>query len=291
MLNAILRWIMPLVALLGLGLAAGALVANLHAVDGSGAVTFLVNARLTSGLLALAGTLVLALLAGTVSAMLIGTRSGLFCAGMVVLAAASQMGKTDDILGAYPSTRTMWLFAAEAGVLAVGGLAIALVVLRMRVKPIGTPRDLSTPEARLIADRLAQREPLAIRDSNALSAFAAAAIACAGVVWVIGQDTLRGQVLAATIIGALVAAVVARMVSQRVSPMLIFAGVLAVGVAGPIVCAFVNTSSLGPAPAALAGKLFALARPVPADYLAGALIGVPMGLTWAGSMIEKHEKK
>ena len=37
-----------------------------------------------------------------------------------------------------------------------------------------------------------------------------------------------------------------------------------------------------------AGELFALARPAPLDWIAGGFIGVAIGISWAGSMIDRH---
>jgi len=39
--------------------------------------------------------------------------------------------------------------------------------------------------------------------------------------------------------------------------------------------------------AAIGGDLFTLAMPMPLDWLAGAFWGIPIGLSWAESMVEK----
>jgi hypothetical protein len=87
----------------------------------------------------------------------------------------------------------------------------------------------------------------------------------------------------------MLAAAGGRLASQQVSPTVMFAGVMLTSVIGPIGAVLLHPAGVGPAQAALAGTLFPLARPMPLDYLAGALIGLPLGLWWAGSMLERHD--
>jgi len=70
-----------------------------------------------------------------------------------------------------------------------------------------------------------------------------------------------------------------------------FGGLMVVAVAGPVIATFVHAGTLGPTRAAVSGKLFALARPMPLDWIAGAFVGIPLGLWWAGSLIERESVK
>jgi hypothetical protein len=56
------------------------------------------------------------------------------------------------------------------------------------------------------------------------------------------------------------------------------------GLAGPLVAKGVQGSRL--VEATYAGELLALARPLSLDWAAGALLGVPLGLAWAGAMLD-----
>ena len=67
-----------------------------------------------------------------------------------------------------------------------------------------------------------------------------------------------------------------------------YASVVLLGVVGPL------TSLITPGAAALPtavlnDSFFGPARLLPLDWLTGALLGVPVGLTWAGSMLDRRE--
>jgi hypothetical protein len=68
---------------------------------------------------------------------------------------------------------------------------------------------------------------------------------------------------------------------------LAFFGAMAIlGVAGPVVAAVLPGGNGGVVRASYAGTLFPLGLSMPLDWLAGAFLGIPMGLSWAGSMTE-----
>ena len=67
-----------------------------------------------------------------------------------------------------------------------------------------------------------------------------------------------------------------------------FAAIAILASGSPLIASFIHGSPEQLVRAALAGKLFVLARPLPLDWLAGAFIGAPIGLVWAASMVDKH---
>jgi hypothetical protein len=281
MLQAILRWAIPLLALFVLGPLALLLTASLRAIDGSGEASLLVGRSPTQGLLMGVGAILIALVVGVVGARLLGARRGLFSAGLVLAWAAWGTGHVDKVLGQTNSSQTLWMFAAEAALLTLLGGACAWVILKIKPKPI-TFNAQAPIEIR--------PEPSSLLDSSALPAIGASLLAAALVAWLLAFDTQKGQTIGAAIIAAMIGTMVARMVSQSVSPALFVAAVGVLGIVGPAAATFIHPSASGPARAALAGTLFALARPMPFDWLAGAMIGVPLGLAWAGSLVEKQEK-
>jgi hypothetical protein len=80
-------------------------------------------------------------------------------------------------------------------------------------------------------------------------------------------------------------AVASRDASPSPIPGLLAMGVLAA--IGPLTGLFI-TGKAQVATAAMEGRVFPLAVPMPLDWLAGALWGIPLGLSWADSMVEKH---
>jgi len=134
-------------------------------------------------------------------------------------------------------------------------------------------------------------EPTNLFDKTAPLALAAAAVGAAIGAWFVGAEMVKGQMFAAAVVAGLLAAVAGRLSSQSISPVWFFGGLMVVAVAGPVIATFVHAGTLGPTRAAVSGKLFALARPMPLDWIAGAFVGIPLGLWWAGSLIERESVK
>ena len=282
MLQAILRWTIPLLALFVLGPIAWLLTFNLRAPDGSGEVSLLVGRSPAQGALMGAGAMLLALVVGLLGARLLGGRRGLFSAGLVMAWAAAGTGHVDLILGRTNSSQTLWMLAAEGAMLTVLLVLCAWLILSIKPKPI----TLNSNPAPVVAD-----EPRALFDSSTLPALGATLAAAGLVAWLLTFDTHKGQTITAVVIAAMVGTMIARILSQTVSPLIFIVAVAVLGIVGPAAATFIHPSVSGPTRAALAGNLFALARPMPIDWIAGALIGVPLGLSWAGSLVEKHEVK
>ncbi len=121
---------------------------------------------------------------------------------------------------------------------------------------------------------------------------AAAGVVMLPVVWLIARSELRGQTLAATIIGGLFAGLLARLLSPHTQPRLIFASACLMGAVGHIIGAFVvGRSALGGLDEVyVASALPAVSYALPIDYAVGSLIGVAMGLGWAASFLQhEHE--
>lgn len=286
MLNVLIRWAIPLAALLVLGPLASLLVSGLRASDGSQQISLLVSSSPVQGLIAGIVALLLALAAGVVGARFIEQRSGLMAAGLVLAWAAWQTGQIDRILARTRSGSTLYTLALEAAIFGVLAVVVAMVILRV---PTRMPRFIAEGDTTRTLGERTHHEPTAMRDKSAVVAIAAA-IAGAGVgAWFVGAETLKGQTFGAAAAAGLLAAAAGRLSAQRASPAWFFAGVAVLAAAAPIMATFAHGGTLGPTRAALDHRLFPLARPLPLDWIAGAFIGIPLGLWWAGSMIEKHE--
>jgi hypothetical protein len=85
------------------------------------------------------------------------------------------------------------------------------------------------------------------------------------------------------------AAAAGRIASQQITGAVFIAAVAVLGIAGPAIAMMIHKTPMGAVHAAQAGKLFFLARPLPLDLVAGAFVGTPFGLVWAGSMIDRKQ--
>ena len=107
------------------------------------------------------------------------------------------------------------------------------------------------------------------------------------VVWLIAQSPMKGQVIAATIIGSIAAGFVGRMIAPTVQPVLLFASVCVFGALGQWVAGMWLPED--PNVMVAAGTLPHIVLPLPIDYAAGALIGIPIGLSWSNGFLEKDD--
>ena len=123
--------------------------------------------------------------------------------------------------------------------------------------------------------------------SNAAIKMAACGACVLPVVWLIAQSPLKGQVVIATTVGAVAAGLVGRLVAPTVQPVLLFPAVCVFGALGQ----WVVGMTLPDDPSALvaAGQLPNLVLPLPIDYAAGAMIGIPIGISWGNGFIEKQD--
>lgn len=123
----------------------------------------------------------------------------------------------------------------------------------------------------------------AIFSSKALKS-ALAGVIVIPVIWLLLFNDLKGQAIAATTVGALLAGMVGRLLSPRTQPVLLFAAPVVFGALG---YAIAMTMLAGSAQEMfVANTLPRLARPMPMDFAAGALMGVAIGLGWSRSFVE-----
>jgi hypothetical protein len=118
----------------------------------------------------------------------------------------------------------------------------------------------------------------------------AAGVVAAGVAgWLFAPESLKGQTFAAAAAGGMFGALALKMAARTVKPLWVFVGVAVLACAGPAVAAVyygTGTGIVRPVYAGLHGGVLPLVRILPLDWLAGALVGVPIGLSWGGAMTE-----
>ena len=273
------RWLLLLTAAFVLGPIAGAMTASLRAADGGPNASLLVNSSAVMGVVITLGVFALAAVAGVSGSVLAGLRHGLLCTGLVLAWGAWGTGQVDRILHRTLSNSTMYALSAEAvlvGALSVGLAAVMVLIARQPAPDPELAPHHHAPEPRTLIDKAS---PAAL----------AASIAVAGIIaWLVAQDTLKGQTFAAAALAGMFGATAGRLAAPTSSAITFVAAIALLAIASPAVAAFMQPSGLGTARAALAGTLFPLARPLPLDWAAGAFVGIPLGLSWATSLVDKH---
>jgi hypothetical protein len=289
MLYSVLRYVIPFSAILVFGPLACHFTAALRGVDGGNQASLLLSSMPMQGVIAAVIAFAIALIPGVLGALCVGNRSGLFSAGFVLAWAAWGTGQSDQIL-----MRAMdkGLTGSPLGALALEGLIVGVLGVATAWVIMRTPTMRSAlPEVRdpAHAHHHLPREPHGIVDSTLPAALATSAIVGAVAIWVIAQETLKGQTLGAAVLAGVLGAAGGRMASQRVTGVVFVAGLAILAAVGPAIAMMIHKTPIGAVHAAQAGKLFFLARVLPLDLMAGAFVGVPFGLIWAGSMIDKHQ--
>jgi hypothetical protein len=229
--------------------------------------------------------LLLALAMGVITARLIGSvRAGMISAGLVLIWPAFASAEVDDVLRAAGSVRPLGVLALEGGILMALGLVIALLLMILGGAHVtgDDPHEYSLPEdaasdgPRSMAGRLLGTQVLLASGAGILAGGAAA--------FFVAATPLKGQALGAAIVGALAASVAARLVDLRAPLPGLLIPIFVLAVLGPLSGIFLS----GSLASVYAGTMFPLALIAPMDWLAGAFFGIPLGVAWAASMVDKR---
>jgi hypothetical protein len=283
MTQLVLKWVVVLAALFAGGPLAASFVAPLRLTDGSHAASLFTDGSSSSGLLAGFGVLALASVMGLASGRLVARDMGLTVAGLVVAWAAWRFSTVDRAasrIGGQGMLATLSIEGLLIGLFGAGmALAISLVA-RERLSKWEAIGHYVESESR------GAEFPIGTLVLSGLVGLLAGGFA----VWLVATEALKGQCVMAAVIGGVACGAASQLFASTarfhlgvVVPMLAFA-VLA-GIA-PIVTMYVHGKNI--VEVAMGGDLFALGKPGPFDWLAGGLLGVPIGIAWANSMLEKE---
>lgn len=273
MVKATLRWTFLLAALFVLGPLAYAATHHLRDASLGHATTLLVGGSLSAGLLA--GLIVFALAAGAgaLGARFFALPAGLTGAGFILVWGAWGLGTLDAIVRRTRESSDLPILAFEG--LLVMSIAILVGWGLERIAPPPDPVDDSRstpPNAKIIA-----------------ASSAACAVVGGLAVWIFCVTTLKGQTVASAAIAGLLGAAAAQLVaafmgsSIGVIPPMI--GMAIIALAGPLSARAMHGSEF--VQAVFNAGVLPLAKPLSLDWAAGAMIGIPIGLSWAGSMLER----
>lgn len=263
MKQIVLRWILIGGAALALGPILAAITGVVEDSQGGGATTLFVSQSPAMG--ALAGVVAIAIAGayGWIVARLTTQGMGLFCAGVAIGWPAFAGATGEQLIRDAQSAQPLWVLSVEALVVGVVGVAISMRILA--VKKSNDKDELIGPQAAL--------------------ALAVSFLVAAIIGWVIAREGTPGQNLAAAGIAAMIATAVGKSVAPGASLVACIVGVLSVGAVGPAAGALLQGSDI--VGVSYANGLFPLARLTPLDWLFGTWVGVPIGASWAASMIEK----
>lgn len=291
MKKVITHWSLVLLALFVFGPIAGRMVATLRAPDGGPDATPLVSSQPAMGLVIGIAAMFVAVLPGLLAARLVGLGSGLGAAGLGLAWVAWRTGTVDELLRRAQSASPLWTLAVEGlifGVLAVllgGVLVVASGEDRHEVERAS---DEKVNEKQGFVPRLAACLINSVAGPGAAFGLLVAVIAGALAGWLVAQEPLKGQCVAAGMAAGLAAAVVGRIAEYRTPTTTIFLALAVLATVGPLTGALLQGNAER---ASQAGTLFALSYPVPLDWIAGGLLGIPIGTAWASSMLEKRVVK
>lgn len=104
-------------------------------------------------------------------------------------------------------------------------------------------------------------------------------------IWLLGVNDLKGQMIAACLVGGIVSGMVGRTLAPNEQPILIFAVPVVFGALGQAYALGGGEDTLG---GWLTGDQSPLGLAMPMDLAAGSLMGVSIGLAWSRGRVAEH---
>ncbi len=277
MAKAVARWIVVLSTLFVIGPVAAWLTGTIRGDDGGHTVTLLVNASPLRSVLLGFAVMAIAGACGGVSSRVVSRDMGLTMAGIVVAWGAWRLGTLETTIATTGDASGLVWSALEALIVGLGSVGVTAATV------------LSAPNGgrAVLLGSLEDSEGKLLR-AGVLGALLGVPAAGA-VAWLFAIEPLKGQCVAAAIFAGIAAGAAAQLVGSMWS---VRAGVLApvlavmgAAVLGPILARFMHPQVVADA---IAHRLAGVAKPASLDWLAGALIGSPLGLAWSRSMLERE---
>lgn len=267
MKHAAYRWTIVAIAALVVGPLAGWLTGFLRASDGGPDATALTCDAPAVGILFTLAAILIAGAYGLIASKALNFKWGMLCAGLIVAWAAWDSGRADAILRRAQGPAPFIPLAIEGWLYAALAIVLSWLIVRASDVKLASVRD----------------------DGAKIDSWKAAAVGLAvgaAAAWGVARSEMVGQTFAAAAAAGALATLLGRVVGHRavvpasVVPVMILAG------AGPLIARFMHADHT--IAALYKGDLFPLARIMPLDWIAGWFIGTAVGVSWAGSMVEKH---
>jgi hypothetical protein len=299
MSKELFKWIDSMAAFFFVGpLAAWIVHARLRAPDGDPATTPLTSASPVLGFAVLVLAAALAMGMGVAAGKVFTRGRGYTIAGIVLAWVAWIGGTSLDLLGKGENPSVPYLLAAEG--LGAGVLVVLIAIMIEGFSPVA-PEEAGPPHQSPLA-------PLGVRGAigsmctpHAFQAAALAAVSAGLLGGLAAFTTGRGQAIAAGMIGGIAAGAASHLMlvtREHSRPPSLVPGILGVvllATAAPLIASFYHGQDLDGAARAVdsvyRGQLLGIARLLPLAWLAGGLLGVPIGAGWAVAMLDMGPNK
>lgn len=282
MVHATTRWVLYVASLIVLGPLAGLLMGLTDAPDGSAGTAIASNSPVLGIISLLVGS-ALAAGVGALAAWRCGLRPGLICSGIVLCwMAGMSAGATSTIVA---NDGAPW------GALVFEGVVVCASLLGIGVAiAIGAQHHTPDPGEHLVsqsAEAMETEHALRLTPRSA-GGIVLAVVGGAAAAWALALTDLRGQVIAAAAIAAIAIAMLVKLVDVKSPAIAAIAAAALLAIAAPAY-AMVSVPADQALAAAYAQSLPGLVLVMPLDWAAGALLGTPIGLAWAASIVKRAE--
>lgn len=313
MLANAIRWTVRLIAIFALGPIAWSLTAATRAPDGTDHIPPILAANPLSGILSAVAAVSLAGIAGLLSARLLGLRAAWFNTACILIWAAAGTGTVDSAVRLVPSTNLLWRLCLEGTALAIPAVLFAFLMVALAARRTADlPSIPHTPDDQLLLPRGPHHAPRAVLAeifgtaprhaalaepapfSHALVALGLGLILSALAAWLVAQNMLKGQAIAAAAVAGMLAAAALVIFDFRLSPALAIVAIALMAIASPALGVLWHAMLAPNKPLAahvFALKLFPAARILPLDWLAGGFLGSGLGLSLGAWLTEARYRE
>jgi hypothetical protein len=201
------------------------------------------------------------------AAALVGSRDGLFCMGIALAWGAWATGRLIGVARAVGMENPLGRLAMEGLVLGLATAGVGALIV-----------TIGRGDAADDADAPAGRQ--------SLLGLASLVVVGAIVAWIVAREGLVGQTFAAAVSAGVVGGLAARLLGHGCSSRTLLLGIPALAFAGPMIANVRVKGNFGEA--LYLGDIAGIGWIMPLDWASGLLVGLPLGLTWAASMVEHH---
>ncbi len=264
-----LRWALIAIALLVVGPIVGRVVGEVRSPTGGPDATMLVSDSLSRSIGATLVAMAAASFMGVLGARLVSVKTGMFVAGAVLIWPAFTSAAVAGVIRESQSAGPLWRLALEG--LLLGAIAVGATVLISRAGSRHEGEDE-------VAAPLGSAETAIVIGAAALVGGVAA--------WVVAREGLKGQTFAAGAIAGVAAGVVGRVAAHQAAMAAYMVGMAVLAAAGPALAAGIDGGDI--VGETYANTLIPLGWLAPLDWIGGAFFGLPLGITWGASMLEKR---
>jgi hypothetical protein len=288
-LDGFVRWAGLVACMFVIGPLASLPLTGLRDVEGGQAVTVLLNATPVMGLAVLLVLMGVACVCGVIGARWFSLGWGFAYSGFVLVWGAWRLG-TSESLVRRAQRAPGWTLVLEGAIVMALTVLLAWLLVGIARKQQRSPAPKAKEAERLpmivSAPHAGASQVLGV---SSVVALLFGAVAC----WLVAISPLKGQVVFAALAGGVAGALAAQFVASgnraSISPLVPIVALAIAAVAGPA-ASFAAAGNQAVAKV-YANTIFPLAHVLPLDWAAGLVLGVPLGFSWAGAMLDDRAEE